>query len=69
MQSISERCIVYLYSRSNDIDKAQYGSMVFSIKKHHLNLNCLTSLIDRSKFGWQSHRRYRYRYLHRITST
>ena len=29
-------------SRSNDIDKAQYGSMVFINERHHLKLNCWT---------------------------
>ena len=26
--------------------------MVFPNKKHHLNLNCSTSIFDRSKFDW-----------------
>ena len=39
--------------------------MVFTNKKYHLNLNCLTSGFDRNKFDWQCH--CKIRYLHRIT--
>ena len=45
IHSVNVRSKVYSFSSSHVIDKARYGSMVFTNKKHHLNLNCLTTLL------------------------
>ena len=45
IESFSVRSKVKQFSRSNDIDKAQYGSIVFTSSEHHLILNCLTCLL------------------------